>query len=470
MVSKRITRRDLLKVGLLVGVATGAGVVVEFCGLPFGRTQPLPKRSGGLPWETARRIVAEATIPEFPDVTFAITNTRYGAISDGRTNNTAAFRRAIEDCSSRGGGHVLVPAGVYSTGAVQLLSNVDLHLEAGAILRFNGNPGDYPLVLTRYEGIECINHSPMIYAYDQSNIALTGAGILDASGTRPWNTGSDRAGILEPLVAAQLLPEQRIVPEHGRLRSAFVEPYRCTNVLIQSVTLRQSQFWQLHPTLCRNVTVDSVTTGDTTNPNSDGCNPESCDHVVIKDCTLDAFDDCIGVKSGRDADGRRVNTPCQNVVIFSCKFQGPAGGIACGSEMTGGIRNVYAYDLQTYGNSVRHMLYVKSNTRRGGYAENLNLDSVRADHLGGAWAFAQMDYDGQTGGYRPGFRDWTISYASGDFDPWVFQLSGLSDDAIDHVRVSDSQFTHIFVPADFYSNVKDVTFEQVTINGRQVSS
>jgi hypothetical protein len=136
--------------------------------------------------------------------------------------------------------------------------------------------------------------------------------------------------------------------------------------------------------------------------------------------------------------------------------------------MTGGIRNIYAYDIESRG-GLQHMLYVKSNTRRGGYAENVNLDSVGADHLRGAWAFAQMDYNDQTGAYLPRFGDWTISHASGDFDPWIAQLSGLAGDPIRRVRVSDSQFTHIFVPLDFYSNVEELSFERVSINGWQVS-
>jgi polygalacturonase len=442
---------------------------MEFFEFTFGGSQGLRRRSVSLPWDAARQIVAETTVPAFPDSALSIANEPYGAVGDGATDNTVSFKRAIEDCSSRGGGHVIVPAGVYSTGAIQLLNNVDLHLESGAILRFNSNVNEYPLVLTRYEGIECLNHSPMIYAYAQNNIGLTGKGILEASETRRWNTGSNRAGVLEPLVSAGLPPEKRNIPRYGRLRSAFVEPYRCANVLIQGVTMRQSQFWQLHPTLCRNVTVDSVTTGDTTSPNTDGCNPESCDHVVIKDCTLNAYDDCIGIKSGRDADGRRVNTPCQNVVIFGCRLQGPAGGIACGSEMTGGIRNIYAFDVEADGAGLHHMLYVKSNTRRGGYTQNLNLDSVTADHLSGAWAFAQMDYDDQAGPYPPCFKDWAISRSGGDFDLLIFQLSGLSSDPIRGIRVRDCEFTHALVPLGFFSNVEDFTFARVTINGRQVS-
>jgi regulation of enolase protein 1 (concanavalin A-like superfamily) len=422
-----------------------------------------------LPWANARRIVDDTVVPAFPDTSFNVTDPQYGAVGDGTTDNTGAFRAAIQGCSARGGGHVVVPAGVYSTGAIALLDNVDLHLEPGAVLAFNGNVDEYPLVLTRYEGIECMNHSPMIYAYGRTNIALTGSGTLSALGTRPWNVGSDRAGILEPLVAAGVPPEERVVPNYGHLRSTFVEPYDCSNVLIQGVTLSQSQFWQLHPTLCQNVTVDSVTTGGTNNPNTDGCDPESCDHVVIKSCTLDANDDCIAIKSGRDDDGRRVNAPSQNIVIYGCQFQGPVGGITFGSELTGGIRDVYAYDDKTHGTGVAYMLFVKSNTRRGGYAVNLNLDSVQADHLHGPWGFAQMDYLGQTGNHLPDFEDWNLSNVTGDSDPRVFQLRGLPQDPIRDFNVSRGAFTNIANPLDLYTNVADVSLDGVTTNGNPVS-
>jgi polygalacturonase len=464
-----ITRRRILKAGLLVAGAASARRVMAPPGLTRSIWNSRAKCNGGLPWKEARRIAAETVVPSFPDAIFDVTDPQYGAIADGSTDNTDAFRAAIEDCSSQGGGHVVVPAGIYSTGAIHLLNDVDFHLEDGALLQFNANVDNFPLVLTRYEGIECMNHSPMIYAYGQTTIALTGNGILDAAGTRPWNTGNNRAGILEPLVAAGVPPEERIVPNYGQLRSTFVEPYTCTNVLIQGITLRQSQFWQLHPTLCRNVTVDGVTTGGTTNSNTDGCNPESCDHVVIRGCTLDAHDDCIAIKSGRDDDGRRVNTPSENIVILGCSFQGPWGGVTCGSEMTGGIRNVYAYNIQTYGTSIRYMLYVKSNTRRGGYATNLNLDSIRADNLLNGWGFAQMDYNGQTGDYLPIFQDWKLSNMSGNSAPWVFHFRGLVDNPILGFNVRSSAFTSIADPVNQYAYVEDINFDDVSINGQQVS-
>ena len=151
-----------------------------------------------LPWPAADTIVASTTIPRSPDRKFPITG--YGAKNDGKTDNTAAIGQAIDACTAAGGGHVIVPKGTFLTGAIHLKSNVDLHLEPGAVLKFSGDAAKFPNVLTRYEGIECVNRSPMIYAYRQKNIGLTGSGTLDAAATSSWNKGSDRA-YLETLVA-----------------------------------------------------------------------------------------------------------------------------------------------------------------------------------------------------------------------------------------------------------------------------
>ena len=196
--------------------------------------------AGPLPWSEANGILVSTALPSFPNTNFVVTHPAYGARGDGNSDNTAAFQKAVLACSASGGGHVVVPTGTFVTGAIYLKSNVDLHLDPGATLMFSGDASKYPLVLTRYEGIECMNHSPMIYAYGEKNIALTGSGTLDASGTVSWNQGSDRAMVLEPLVASGLLPQQRYAVD--RLRSTFVEPYRCDTVLIQGVTLRNSRF------------------------------------------------------------------------------------------------------------------------------------------------------------------------------------------------------------------------------------
>ncbi|GAA4637453.1 glycosyl hydrolase family 28 protein [Actinoallomurus vinaceus] len=417
---------------------------------------PLPRR---LPWPEANRIVARTRLPAFPPRRFPVTD--HGAVGDGTTDNTAAFAAAIAACHAAGGGHVIVPPGTWLTGAIHLKSNVDLHLEDGSTLRFSGDVTKYPIVLTRYEGIECMNHSPMIYAHRQRNIALTGSGTLDADATGAWNTGSDRA-YLETLVAQGVPARERVVPGSGHfMRSTFVEPYECDTVLIQGVRLRNSRFWQLHPTLCRNVTVDGVDTA-ATKSQTDGCDPESCDHVVIRNSTLGAYDDNIAIKSGRDDDGRRVNVPSQNIVVYDCHFSGPWGAITCGSEQTGGIRNVYAHNCTL---ETRYALYVKSNTLRGGFTHNVNLDRFTATNLKKSFVFATTTYNNQTGSYTPRFGGFTITNSTCDKAPVVFDMTGLSEAPIVGLTVRNSAFTGIDDPVDKLTNVTRIRFRHVTVNG-----
>src|SRR6266542_3843492 len=361
-----------------------------------------------LPWPEARAIVAATALPTFPSVTFNVLS--YGAVGNGSTDNTAAFRRAVDACNAAGGGTVVVPSGTYVTGAIYLKSNVNLRLDR-ATRRFSGTASNIPTVLARYESSECMIRSPMIYARGERNIALTGTGTLDAADTSSWNKGSDRTW-LESLVAAGVPPEERIVPGSGHeLRSSFIEPYNCDTVLIQGISVRNSMFWQLHPTLCKNVTVDRVSTDPSTaHSNTDGCDPECCDHIVIKNSDLGAHDDNIAIKSGRDADGRRVNVPCQNIVVFGCRMNGNWGAITCGSELTGGIRNVYAYKCTLVG-VTKFALYVKSNTRRGGFAENVNLDSFSGT-LDRSVAFVTSTYNSQTGSFVPWFGPLAITNSS----------------------------------------------------------
>ena len=462
----RISRRQALKMGAII-VGGAAVAPLAFKGIQLLTYSASQKAiAGPLPWSEANGILASTALPSFPNTNFVVTHPAYGARGDGHSDNTAAFQKAISACSTSGGGHVVVPAGTYVTGAIYLKSNVDLHLDPGATLMFSGDASKYPLVLTRYEGIECMNHSPMIYAYGEKNIALTGSGTLDASGTASWNHGSDRTRVLEPLVAGGLLPQQRYAAD--RLRSSFVQPYSCDTVLIQGVTLRNSRFWQLHPTLCRNVTIDGVTTHHS-GSNTDGCDPECCDHVVIKNSTLLAGDDNIALKSGRDADGRRINVPTRNVVIWNNQFEGPWGAISLGSELTGGISNVYAYNNSTIGGGTRYALYVKSNTRRGGFARNVHVDRFHGSGFHGAAVLATMSYSGQTGNFLPDFSGpFNLADFVVDTAPIALNLHGLSDDKAGTFNLSNCTFTHIANPASTISNVTKVNYTHVTINGKPV--
>jgi polygalacturonase len=420
-----------------------------------------------LPWPEAQAIVAATALPTFPSATFNVLS--YGAVGNGSTDNTAAFRRAIDACNAAGGGTVVIPSGTYVTGAIYLKSNVNVRLD-GATLKFSGTASNFPTVLTRYEGIECMNRSPMIYAYGERNIALTGTGTLDAANTSSWNKGNDRA-YLETLVAAGVPPEQRIVPGSGHeLRSSFVEPYNCDTVLIQGISVRNSMFWQLHPTLCRNVTVDRVSTDPSTaHSNTDGCDPESCDHVVIKNCDLGAHDDNIAIKSGRDADGRRVNVPCQNLVVFGCRMNGNWGAITCGSELTGGIRNVYAYNCTLVG-VTKFALYVKSNTLRGGFAENINLDSFSGT-LDRSVAFVTSTYNSQTGSFVPRFGPIAITNSSCTHaGSKAFDVSGLSNSHIRGLTVRDGNFSGVVDTSNTLNFVDSLSFTNVWINDARIAN
>ncbi len=467
--ARRITRRQALITGLTV--AGGAVAIPVLSRSALGAEADLTGigalvEPGELPWDAAKTIVAETALPMIPAATFDARS--FGANGNGSTDNTSAFRRAIDACSAAGGGHVIVPSGTYVTGAIRLKNNVDLHLNSGAVLKFSGDASKFPTVLTRYEGIECMNRSPMIYALGQHDISVTGSGTLDAANTSSWNKGNDRS-FLEAWVAEGRPVSERIVPGSGHsLRSSFVEPYNCDRVLIQGVRVRNSMFWQLHPTLCRSVTVDGVSTDPSTaHSNTDGCDPECCDHVVIKNCDLGAHDDNIAIKSGRDADGRRVNVPCQNIVVFGCRMNGNWGAITCGSELTGGIRNVYAYKCTLVG-VTKFALYVKSNTRRGGFAENVNLDSFSGT-LDRSVAFVTSTYNSQTGNFPPRFGPIAITNSSCTHaGRQAFNVSGLS---ISHIRgfaVRNGTFDGVVDTTNTFNFVDNLSLVNVTINGKQI--
>jgi polygalacturonase len=215
--------------------------------------------------------------------------------------------------------------------------------------------------------------------------------------------------------------------------------------------------------------VDRVSTDPSTaHSNTDGCNPECSDHVVIKNCALGAHDDNIAIKSGRDDDGRRVNVPSQNIVISGCVMNGNWGAITCGSEMTGGIRNVYAHNCTVVG-ATKFALYVKSNTLRGGFAQNINLDGFSGT-FDRAFSFVQMDYNNQTGDHPPAFGPFAISRSSCTQAPVVFDVSGLPSDHVNGFRVANCTFDGVTDPADRFNDVDGISFTGVTINGTAVTS
>jgi polygalacturonase len=461
--SHQFDRRTMLRLGTLAG----AGALVG-AGERAAATGTMPRLP---PDAAADRIVASVRRPRFPGRSFPVTS--FGAVGDGVTKNTAAFAAAISACSRSGGGHVVVPPGQFLTGAVHLLSNVDLHVEADATIAFSQDPADYlPVVFTRWQGIELMNYSPFIYAYGQRNIAVTGAGTLngqaDANHWWSWKPleNTDFTA-LETMADNNVPVAQRVFGAGHFLPPQMIQPFLCDTVLLAGVTVINSPFWHLNPNLCRNVTVDGLTISSS-GPNTDGCDPESCAGVVVRNVTFDTGDDCIAIKAGRDSDGRRVGVPCQDVVIEKCDFANGHGGITIGSEMTGGVRNVYARDLSMNSANLQAGHRIKTNTLRGGYVLNTNVYRVTAGTVGGPLLLIQGDYNGQTGNFPPDvtgitLRDWSVDTCAG-----VWSIVGASaTDPVGTVTLEDLASSTSTAPnsAQYVTNlvVKDVTVGGVPV-------
>jgi polygalacturonase len=337
--------------------------------------------------------------------------TDYGALQG--SDCTAAIDQAVRACELSGG-RVVVPAGLFLSGPIRLRSNVELHLAAGATLRFLTDPASYPIVWTRWQGIECFSHSPLIYAYDAVNVAITGVGTLDggASFDNWWRDTKpvDDWNRLLQLVADDVPVEERIFePGHG-FRPSFIQPYRCRRIRIEDVRIINAPMWVVHPVLSSDIVVCGITV-DSRGPNNDGCNPDSCRDVVISGCSFDTGDDCIAIKSGRDADGRRVGRPCENIVIENCRFGTGHGAVTIGSETSGGIRNVIARDLHITGPAVDHALRLKTNSHRGGLIEHIELRDTQVDSVTAAAILVDTRHadPDTTGSHHPTVRNVTIT-------------------------------------------------------------
>jgi polygalacturonase len=426
-----------------------------------------------LPWARANEIIARVQPPKFPDARFSVLD--YGAVADGTTDNTDAFAKAIAAAAHDGGGYVDVPPGNYVCGAIRLLSNVDLHLN-GATILFTGDASKYPLSITRYQGIDLMNRSPLIHAVDQTNIAVTGNGILDGAATAKWNKdGKGNFAILQQMARDGVPIAQRVFGAVHPLRTTLLEPYHCTNVFIQGITIRNSHFWQMHPCLCTNVLVDGVTTQSTTSQ-TDGCDPESCQDVVIENCLLGAGDDCIAIKAGRNPDSQRIHQPCSDLVVMNDRFHGTWGMLTCGSEVTEGVEHVYGFHLATVNNieDVRHqtgaymVLYLKTNTTRGGFIRDVHLDDITGK-FNRDIVLATMAYSGdKPGKAKPDISDISISHITNATAPLVLDMTGLDNDPIADFALTDSSFTQVTHP-DRIKNVNNLILKNVTVNGRQAN-
>ena len=436
------------------------------------------------PWAHARLVAASIRAPVIPRRTFPIT--AFGAVPDGRTLATAAIARAILACAAAGGGRVLVPSGRFLTGAVHMRSNVELHLARGATLLFSTDPRDYPLVRTRWEGLELINYSPLIYAYGQRNIAVTGEGTLDgqASASHWWSWKGAWRGTTEngwrpgmpdqraarvrlaQMAEAGVPVQKRIFGDGSFLRPAFIEHYRCDNVLIEGVKLRGAPFWQVHPVLCRNVIVRNLDIYGH-GPNNDGCDPESCSMVLIEGCTFDTGDDCIAVKSGRNADGRRLHTPSEDIVIRNCRMKEGHGGVTIGSEISGGARRVFAENCVMDSPNLDYALRFKNNARRGGLLEDFYFRDIHVGEVRRAAIACDFNYEeGANGPYRPVLRHIVVERLQAARVNRVLDSEGLPGAPVRDIRLSDCRFDGVTDPS-IVRFTQGLVLDDVIVNGRR---
>src|SRR3954452_6740075 len=465
-----VTRRSFLKSSAL---AAGSLVVPRLA---------LPAHGATDPWADADAIVARIVVPGFPARDFDIES--YGAVAGGTTDCTAAVAKAIAACNAAGGGRVVVPSGTFLTGAIHLKSNVNLYVAAGAVLRFSTDPKKYlPVVRTSWEANDCYNYSPLIYAYRQTNIAVTGPGTLDGQGAAwwvwvpkaiwGWKPGMPSQGADSRKLRAQgengVPVEQRVYGGGHYLRPHFIEPHSCTNVLIEGVRIQRSPFWTIHPLFSSSVTIRNVTVASQ-GPNDDGCDPECCHDVLLQGCHFDTRDDCMAIKSGRGRDGLRRATPSRDIVIRGCRVSRGGGGVAIGSEEGAGVSNVYVDGLAGDDPRLSTGVLIKAQSVYGaGTVEQVYMRNVRLVGVRNAVITMTYFYGGvpeTAGPYRPTFRDVSFSGFTTSRSANALNLHGFPDHPIGPVRVSDCTFDGVTGRGVVAENVTGLQLTNVTVNGR----
>ena len=347
----------------------------------------------------------EIITPSFPNYKVNIID--YGAVGDGHTKNTDAFASAIQACAEAGGGRVVVPPGIWLTGPIKLQSNINLHVEKGAVILFSGQFDDYPLIQTSWEGLPGVRCISPIYGINLENIAITGEGIIDGSGDawrpvkkfkmteRQWKVLLASGGVVNKkgtiwwpseqalnganLIEALSKRDDVTLKEYAAarefLRPVMVALVQCKNVLLDGPTFQNSPAWNIHPLMCEDVVIRNITIR---NPwysqNGDGLDIESCRNVVVYNCRFDVGDDAICLKSGKNEYGRLRGKPSENIAIADCIVYHGHGGFTIGSEMSGGIRNISIRNCTFLGTDVG--IRFKSTRGRGGVVENIFIQDI----------------------------------------------------------------------------------------------
>ena len=440
-----------------------------------------------------RQIEASIQGPCIGNVTFLVTD--FGATtSASAAYNQKAIQKAIDRCSKKGGGRVVVPGGLtLQTGALQLKSGVNLVVEDSAVLQFVFEPELYPIVETSWEGLDCYNLSPCLYALNATDIAVSGKGTIDGSGSRdtwwPW-CGATKYGWREGVVSQKLGARSRLLQNgedgvpmrdgkghptplrtfvaNDGLRPQLIGFNQCQRVLIEDVTLLRSPFWVIHPLKCEDVTMRRVHINND-GPNGDGCDPESCNRVLIEDCFFNTGDDCIAIKSGRNRDGRQRGMASQNIIIRRCEMRNGHGGVVIGSEISGGCRNVFAHDCKMDSPNLDRVLRIKTNSCRGGVIENVFMRDIRVGQCRESVLKINLDYEHREvccRGFYPTVRQVMMERVTCQKSKYGVQIIGLEEDCyVEGITVRDCRFDGVEQGDTITGKTRDVVYDHLSVNG-----
>lgn len=432
----------------------------------------------------ADSMVSHLVVPEFCTDTFNVLS--FGASHDADALvNMRAINSAIDSCSSVGGGCVLIPSGEWTTGPITLKSNVNLVVPEGCHLKFSKRYEDYlPAVLTRWEGVDCFNLHPLIYAYGEINVAITGKGVIDGQGSNEnwwFMKGRPQYGWHEGLISQEHMGRPRLIEadrvqtdiaervmgiEDG-LRPQLVNIYNCQNVLIEGVTLKDSPFWVIHPLMVNNLTVRGVRV-EGIGPNNDGCDPESCHNVLIENCFFNTGDDCIAIKSGRNYDGRRWNRPSENVLVRNCLMQNGHGGVVLGSEISGGFKNLWVENCKMSAPELERVIRIKTSDCRGGVIENVWVRNIEVGECQEAVLKINLLYEPKevcNRDFPPVVRNVNLENVTSKKSKYGIFIVGLPKyENVQDINVSDCKFSGV-EDGNNITNAVRVNLERVEING-----
>ena len=399
----------------------------------------------------------------------------FGAKSNGSEKCTEAIRMAVKKASDNGGGTVYFPAGQYLTGPVYLKSNITMYIDAGAYIKFSNDFNDYlPMVPSRWEGTDVTNFSPLFYAYEEENITITGRGTIDGQGRKWWDTFFKLQKMVNDTVtpwqkefAEQnkdiLLPDDTNMIKLGFLRPPFIQPMYCKNILIQGITIVNSPFWTVNPEYCDNITITGITINNPESPNTDGINPESCSNVHISDCHISVGDDCITIKSGKDAPGRKMARPAENYTITNCTMLSGHGGVVIGSEMSGSVKKIVISNCVFDGTD--RGIRIKSTRGRGGVVEDVQVSNIVAKNIKREFFMFNLMYSKTqpepVSERTPQFRNIHISNVTGN----ARQLCAIM--GLDEMPVNDLSFNDIDVDAKLGFTIINAT--NIRLNNIQLS-